>query len=324
MSIPTTGRPARSPGAALLVFLLVAAVSLALTHVVAIAGPGASKAWKKVAKKVKAAEKAGAKADYNLAVARAMLIDSEEERDEALEEAKEEYGDAKEIAGDAYKARLELAADLEEDEVYKVEIDPADFVAGVTHPLMPLTPGVTRTYEAETEDGTETIVVTVLDETREILGVTCVVVRDTVSIDGELVEDTHDWFAQDKAGNVWYFGEISLNYEDGRLVDVEGSWEAGVDGARPGIVMPAAPAVGQLYRQEFYLGEAEDYAEVLALSETVTVPAGTYTGCLKTFDGTPMEPDVEENKYYAPGVGVVLEVDLESGERVELISVSGP
>ena len=220
------------------------------------------------------------------------------------------------------KARLELASDLEEDEIYQVDIDPADFVAGVDNPYMPLTPGTTRTYRAETDEGTETIVVEVLHETIEIQGVMCVVVRDTVTLDGELIEDTHDWFAQDEDGNVWYFGEIALNYEDGRLTDVEGSWEAGVDDAQPGIVMPADPAVEDLYRQEFLLGEAEDYAEVLALDASVSVPHGDYGNCLQTFDGTPMEPDVEEHKFYAEGVGVVLEVDVESGERVELISVT--
>jgi len=167
--------------------------------------------------------------------------------------------------------------------------------------------------------------VTVTNETKEIMGVTCVVVRDTVTVDGELVEDTFDWYAQDKYGNVWYFGEESKQYEDGDLVSLEGSWKAGVDGAQPGIIMEADPVVGDLYRQEFAPGEAEDMGEVLALGETVTVPAGTFTDCLKTKDFTPMEPEVVEHKYYAPGVGVVKEVMVEGGtDIVELMEIVGP
>ena len=163
-----------------------------------------------------------------------------------------------------------------------------------------------------------------LDETTEVMGVECMVVRDVVYLDGEPTEDTLDWFAQDVDGNVWYFGEIAVNYEDGEIADVEGSWEAGVDGAKPGILVLADPQVGDAHRQEMLLGEAEDAAEVLALGETVTVPAGTYVNCVKTGEFTPLEPDTYEHKYRAPGIGVVLEVDVESGERVELVTVEGP
>jgi hypothetical protein len=306
---------------------MVALLSVALLAALVVApmdaqaGPKASGVWRAVAKNVRTSVISEAKGSYFLARARAYGLDPEE-RKEALAEAKEEYKDEKALAKEQYKARLELAAELGETELFEVDIDPADFVTVIDNPYMPLTPGTVRTYRAETDEGTETIVVEVLTETKEILGVTCVVVRDTVSLDGELVEDTRDWFAQDKDGNVWYMGEIALNYEDGELTDVEGSWLAGVDGAQPGIVMPAAPAVGDVYRQEFYLGEAEDYAEVLALDASVSVPFGDFDECLRTFDGTPMEPDVEENKFYAKGVGVVLEADVETGERVELISVT--
>jgi hypothetical protein len=285
-------------------------------------GAKPSKVWKSVAGDLRAAAKLELKADYLVALARAQTLATEAERDAAREEATEEFRDEKSLPNEQYEARLELAESLGETELYRVDVDPADFVAVIDNPLMPLTPGTTRTYRAVTEDGTETIVVTVTDETKEILGVACTVVRDTVSLDGVLVEDTYDWFAQDAQGNVWYFGELSFEYEDGEISGVDGSWKAGVDGAQPGIVMPAAPQVGRTYRQEFYLGEAEDYASVLALAETVTVPAGTYANCLQTLDATPMEPDTIEHKYYAPGVGVVLEVDVESGERVELISVT--
>ncbi|MFH0813067.1 MAG: hypothetical protein V2A69_09545, partial [Pseudomonadota bacterium] len=185
----------------------------------------------------------------------------------------------------------------------------------------PLTPGTTRIYEGQTEEGTEVIEVHVTDDIREILGVPCLVVRDTVTVDDELVEDTYDYFAQDKEGNVWYFGENSYTYEDGKIVSVDGSWIAGVDGAKPGIVMEAHPEVSDVYRQEFAPGEAEDLGEVLSLNESVTVPYGSFGSCLMTKDFSPIEPDVEEHKYYAPGVGVVLELNVETGERVELVDV---
>ena len=127
--------------------------------------------------------------------------------------------------------------------------------------------------------------------------------------------------AQDVEGNVWYFGELSMEFEDGEPVGLEGSWEAGEDGAKPGIVMWANPEVGEVYRQEFFLTEAEDMGEVLSLDQTVTVPYGRFENCVMTKDFTPIEPDVEENKFYASGVGVVLEIDVESGERAELVDV---
>jgi len=207
------------------------------------------------------------------------------------------------------------------NEPYDPVINPADFVAQIDNQYLPLTPGTTLIYEGEIEDGMERIEVEVTHETKDILGVTCIVVRDTVRVDGELVEDTYDWFAQDKDGNVWYFGEDSKEYEDGE-VDPAGSWEAGVDGAKPGIIMKASPQVGDAYRQEYYEDEAEDMAEVLSLNESVSVAYGLFDNCLQTQEWTPLEPDVVENKYYAPGIGVVLEVTVVGeSERVELIEV---
>lgn len=206
---------------------------------------------------------------------------------------------------------------------YTVTIDPANFVAVIDNPYMPLIPGTTRIYEGETEDGTEHVEVTVLDETRVVMGVTVTVVRDTVTLDGVLLEDTHDWFAQDQEGNVWYFGEEVDNYEDGVLTDHHGAWEAGVDGALPGIVMVANPAdhTGEAYRQEYYAGEAEDMGEVMSVNETITVPFGTFTDVVQTKDWTPLEPDVLEHKFYAAGVGVIKELAVDSGEMSELIEV---
>jgi hypothetical protein len=157
-------------------------------------------------------------------------------------------------------------------ETYTPVIDPANFVAVVDNPYMPLTPGTTFVYEGNTEKGNEHNEVYVSSETKVIMGVTCVVVKDTVLVDGVLEEKTLDWYAQDKQGNVWYFGEASSEYQNGAVVSTKGSWEAGVDGAQPGIVMEAHPAGGDFYRQEFLLGDAEDLAEVVGLTESVTVP----------------------------------------------------
>jgi hypothetical protein len=200
----------------------------------------------------------------------------------------------------------------------------ANFPGGpVNNPLFPLPVGRTLTYEADTPDGQETIVIEVLADTKVILGVACVVVRDRAYLDGELIEDTLDWYAQDSDGNVWYMGEDTKEYEGGVVVSTEGSWEAGVDGATAGIIMwGAIPPAGTSYRQEFYEGEAEDVGTILATGETVDVPWGRFAGCLKTGDTSLLEPDVREEKYYAPGIGVVLEVDDED-VRTELVDVQG-
>ena len=206
--------------------------------------------------------------------------------------------------------------------VYQPQIDPANFVDVIDNPFFPYTPGTKYIYEGETQDGLERIEVEILDETREVMGVTTTVIRDTVSLDGKLVEDTFDWYAQDKEGNVWYFGEDSKEYENGKVVSTEGSWEAGVDGAEPGIMMQANPQVGQVYRQEYYVGEAEDMAGVLSLSESESVPYGSFDNLLMTREWTPLEPGMVEHKYYAPGVGLILEVVVEGGSgRVELIQI---
>lgn len=208
---------------------------------------------------------------------------------------------------------------------YDPALDPADFVAEVDNPYFPLPPGSTRTYEGTDEDGAvEQVEIEVLAETRDVLGIAATVVRDTVTVDGELVEDTYDWFAQDLDGNVWYLGEDVRDYEDGEVVSTEGSFEAGVDDARPGIVMPADPQVGDAYRQEYDPGNAEDVAQVVAVGESVTVAAGTYDDVLVTEDWNPLEPDVLERKSYAPGVGVVYEEKVQGGTgEVELIASSG-
>jgi hypothetical protein len=203
---------------------------------------------------------------------------------------------------------------------------PTEWAAAVTNPLFPLAPGTVCHYRAVTGDGVETTRTEVLPETKVISGVTGTIVHDQVFLDGELAEDTFDWYAQDGDGNVWYLGEDSKEIESGQVVSTEGSWEWGVDGALPGVIMWADPAAheNEDYRQEYLKGVAEDLAKVVGLDESVQVPAGTYSGCLKTQEHTPLESGSTEFKYYCVGVGTVLETDGSGGQRDELQEVTGP
>ncbi|MBK7827499.1 hypothetical protein [Nannocystis sp.] len=207
------------------------------------------------------------------------------------------------------------------DASYKPAIDPANFVAQIDNPLFPLVPGTEYTYQG---DG-ETVKYVVTHETKTILGVTCVVVHDSAYVDGVLIEDTLDWFAQDKDGNVWYFGEDTKEYEGGKVSSTEGSWQAGVDGAQPGIVMHAEqPAAKQAYRQEYLACEAEDMAEVTRLGAAVSVPFGDFSDCVETREFTPLEADLDEAKFFCKDVGLALVINNNTGARVELIDVIKP
>jgi hypothetical protein len=209
-----------------------------------------------------------------------------------------------------------------EGQPYEPAIDPADFVPAVDNPYFPLEPGTTLVYEGESDGEHERVEVTTTDDTREILGITATVVHDQVFVDGQLAEDTFDWFAQDRWGNVWYLGEDTKEYDGGEVVSTEGSWEAGVDGALPGIVMLGDPRVRDAYRQEFYEGEAEDMAGVIAVDESVTVPYGTFDRVLVTEDSTPLEPKLLEHKLYAEGIGAVMEELVRGGSDIlELVDV---
>lgn len=273
-----------------------------------------------IAFQARAAAAAAAQADLHTALGSAENIAEDDDRTEAVTEAFVAFGEELDLIAEQYDRRMGLCARLGGGR-YAPEIDPADFVGVVDNPLLPFLPGATRTYEKDLGNGdVERIEITVLTDTREIMGVTCTTVRDVARENGEVIEDTIDYYAQDVHGNVWYFGEIAMNYEDGFLTDLDGSWIAGEDGAQPGIVMFAAPEVGRMYRQEFLLGEAEDAALVTSIGAQVTVPAGTFTGCVSTYDVTPIEPDAAETKVYAPGVGAVLEIDRTTGQRLELIT----
>ena len=196
------------------------------------------------------------------------------------------------------------------------------FTTEIDNPYLPMVPGTRRVFRETGGDGpAQKVVVTVTSRTKRVAsGVVARVVRDTVTERGRLVEDTFDWYAQDDRGNVWYLGEDTTAYEDGRPVSKEGSWEAGVDGAKAGIVMPARPRVGMQYRQEHYPGHAEDMARVLSLDEQAEVPAGHFTGALLTREWNPIEPKVLEYKLYAKGIGPVLAVGVSGGrDREELL-----
>ncbi|MHC4647435.1 MAG: hypothetical protein ACYTBJ_18240 [Planctomycetota bacterium] len=212
-------------------------------------------------------------------------------------------------------------------------VNPADFNSPVDNTYWPMAVGLTYRYEAETEDGLARNEITATSETKVILGVTCIVVHDEEweYIEDEaawfLMEDTNDWHGWDNYGNVWYFGEETVEYlydDDWNPIgsSTEGSWEAGVDGALPGIVMLSDPEPGVCYEQEYYEGEAEDMGKVKRLGASVSVEYGDFDDCLKTKEWTPLEPGEIEHKYYAPGVGLVFIEELkEKTVKVELVDV---
>jgi hypothetical protein len=284
--------------------------------------------------------------DLWIAIGNCNNLSAADDRPECLYDARSTQLEDLQTCREQYVARQDICSDLGEAP-YAPDLEAADFVnpdaigeVETPNPYFPLVKGTTWIYKGETEEGTEKITVTVTDEIKEIEYpedsgniFMCREVRDTVKLvtkdDGErvveLVEDTKDWYAQDTDGNVWYFGEIALNYEDGEIVDVEGSWKAGVDGAKPGIVMLAFPEEGDIYRQEFLLGDAEDMALVLSTDADIPVPFNSDSDeVLQTEEWTPIEPDVVEYKYYVPGIGMVLEENPDTGERVELKKVITP
>lgn len=205
-----------------------------------------------------------------------------------------------------------------------VDLDPARFTVEIDNRYWPMVPGTRWTYLEIDEEGKELqVVVTVSTETKKIAnGIIARVVRDTVTEDGELIEDTFDWYAQDAEGNIWYLGENTAEFDGGKVTSRAGSFEAGVDGALPGIIMPTDPLGDMKYRQEYYEGEAEDNGEVLSVEEQVEVRAGHYRGALLTKDTNALEPKVLEFKLYALGVGPVLALGVSGGGgREELVKV---
>jgi hypothetical protein len=201
-----------------------------------------------------------------------------------------------------------------------VTLDPAEFTTEIDNPYWPMKVGSRWVYrETDAEGAVTRVEVTVTDQTKRITGIESVVVHDIVTEDGEVKEDTLDWYAQDADGNIWYMGEDTKEYENGKVSSTKGSWEAGVDGAQAGIIVPAHPKLGLSYREEYYKGEAEDAADVLSLNARAKVPFGTFDHVLQTRNVTPLDPDLVEEKFYARGVGMVLAITVSGGSDREVL-----
>lgn len=198
-------------------------------------------------------------------------------------------------------------------------LDAVDFVDGIDNPWLPLAAGTVWTYNSSSLEGDALITVTVLDAPRDIGGIAATEVQEVVTdLAGEIVEESRDWFAQDREGNVWSLGEAVIEYDDAKPVTQQ-DWEAGVDGARAGLAMPAAPRIGDGYLEEYLAGREEDQATVLALDATTTVPAGEYDDLLETEDTTPLAPTLVQHTYYAHGIGMVREETVAGGDEVVVL-----
>jgi len=222
--------------------------------------------------------------------------------------------------GEGSKSKSSSASGLPQG-TKPVKLDPAEFTTNIDNPYWPMRPGSHWVYR-EVENGeTQRVDVTVTNQTKTLEGIEARVVHDRVSRNGETLEDTYDWYAQDSAGNLWYLGEDTAEYENGKLKTKAGTWTAGVDGAEPGVVVPAHPKQGMTYREEYYAGHAEDGAEVLGVNSQVQVPFGRFKNALLTRNFSTIEPTVEEMKLYAKGVGPVMELLISGGSgRTELLS----
>ena len=210
------------------------------------------------------------------------------------------------------------------DSSYKPDINPANFSSSIdiTNEYYPAIPGKKYIYEGQTDEGLERVEELRLDDTKTIMGIACIIVNFKGYLNGRLMEETWDWYAQDNDGNLWYFGEAVDNYNsNGTLLDHDGSWEAGIDGAQPGMIMPANPQTGMKYREEYYFNHAEDEAEIIGTGLSETISLGTYNNCIKTKNWTALEPDALENKIYAPGVGLIKEIDIPGKYEIVLVAI---
>jgi hypothetical protein len=228
-------------------------------------------------------------------------------------------------SGDEARKNAGGGARPEAGVAHEPNIDPDRFVGEVDNLLFPLEPGTVWRLRGEVEDEVEHETIKVTDRTKEILGVTTTVVKDVIRVDAELVELTYDWYGQDRDGNVWYFGEDTAEYEDGKVANRAGSWEAGVDGAQPGIIMNADPQVTDSYRQEYYEGEAEDMYWVVSVGGSKKVAFRDFDDVVRTLEWNPLEPKIVGEKFYAPGVGLIAERALSGPREVfELVGMTRP
>ena len=298
----------------------IAAALLTLAVATRAAGPGVD-FCRKTSEAALTSCRAAAQSDFDLALGKCDNLTDPADRKTCQQQAAAALRKALENCDDALAFRQAVCARLG-GAPYDPVVDPKHFVSNINNPYFPLKPGTTFIYTGKTAGGVQKDVFSVTHNTKVILGVTCVEVHDAVYINEALSEDTLDWFAQDQEGNVWYFGENTHELTNGLISTIAGTFTAGINNDKPGIVMKAHPAIGDFYRQEFSLNNAEDLAETVSLTDTVTVPAGSFHSCLKSQETTPLEIGLLEYKFYAPGIGNVLTIDAHTGEKTELVSIT--
>jgi hypothetical protein len=314
---PTGGLKVRRITSKITSMMLTAAALLSGGGLVSAASDTACSETSRAARK---ACDAGATDDFWIAKATCANVAAGETRRQCLVDAQDARAEAQQECTDQFHARRDLCDALGQAP-YDPPIDPTQFLspqatAASPNPYFPLVPGTTKIFRG---DG-EIVTVTVTNQTKTIQGVTTMIVQDDVvdECTGRLIETTQDFFAQQVDGTVWYFGEITQSVSENGLVSTEGSFLAGVDGAKAGIIMKGNPQIGDVYRQEFFLGDAEDVAEVTSTTGSESTPGASCSGnCVVTRDFTPLEPGGDEQKFYAPGVGEILTIDP-TGERSEL------
>lgn len=259
------------------------------------------------------------KADFWLHVAESL----DEPSGRALRGIKSAYFDwrnANALALQVFTAR-EHACAMFGHVTYDPQIVSAEFGTTITNRYAQVSPGTVLVREKQTPNGVERIETSMSNDVTVIGGVACRTVREHELLGGVVAEDTYNWVAQNQNGALWYFGELAMKFEDGVLDNLDGSWRYGVEGVHPGVLAPAAPMSGEVYRQELWLGRAEDIARVVRLDETVVVPAGVFEHCLVIEEWDPLEPFEYLLSFIAPNVGLVLEIDEGTGERSELVQI---
>ena len=257
-----------------------------------------------------------ASSHYNYTLGACANLGTVVEREKCATKASKVFTDAGKLCTAQANERRKICSDMGQA-AYNPAINPADFSSVIDNPWLPMKPGSVYKYRNNL-DGAE-VTITVTNDKIKLMGVNCLIIHDVNRVDGVIEEDTLDYFAQHKDGSVWYFGEDTVSYDNG-VASTKGSWRAGLNGAKPGIVMFAAPAVGKTYRQEFFLGEAEDVAHGSAINQHAKVPFGTFNNAYVTNDYTAIEPGKVENKYYVRNIGNVLVVNPATGEREALVS----